>query len=1000
MRSRLTSNHFVGRASELAELQLAVREASAGRPALVLLGGDSGVGKTRVVSELESRLAADAQAGAGPETRILRGDSVEQADGELPYAPLLSAFRPLVRARHPALRELSAGSRAQLATILPGLEEEEEVRPRGERSGPSDQVRLFEAALELIDRLSESATLVLILEDMHWADRSTRTFAAFLARSLRQEHVCLVLTYRTDELHRRHPLRPLLSELERLERARRVELEPFDRDELGEALTDILGAAPDGALVERLFKRSEGNPLYTEELLAAGLDGRGAAPQSLRDAFLVRIERLAPDAQRVARTVAVARAADERTLADVTGLDRDALEVALREAVAEQVLIAGEDERFCFRHALLREALYDDLLPGERGALHIALARHLEQRCGADDDRELERASSIAGHYGAAGDQPNALRSTIAAARAAHKVFAYGEASDLIDRALELWPRVDDAPRVAGLDYVELLTMAAESHSVIDDRPRSVVLLNEALRELDPERDPGRYAALLARLARMVSALNRGAEAVEIAERALAMVPEDDPEGVRPQLLAWLARSRFLRGRFRESVADGEAALETAVREHDAVAEAELLNTLGMARVALGDVEGGVESLRRAVQIARDNEDFDNLATAYSNLADMLSIAGRTAEALETAREGLAATPRHHAWRNDWVRLTVAETAFEAGDWKLARDHLSPVPASGTGTLFMFGNLRAADYALGVGDEDEADRRLEAVAELVSVSAEPQWIGVYGALLGELRVRRRDLPGAQRAVQDALDRLEVCTDDVMRIAKVTAVGIQVEADRAQRARDLGVAADRRDALTRARIHFQRLEAAAQDGGPVERARLAQGRAELARARNRPAHKEWAKAATAWAAIKRPYPVALAQWREAEALVAAGDRSAALTSASAALAAAESLGSEWLEREVRALCDRARLHLEAAPDVNGDAGAARERSEAEADPFGLTPRERQVLGLLSEGATNRQIGAALFMAEKTASVHVSRILAKLGVQSRTQAAAVAHRQHLA
>jgi DNA-binding CsgD family transcriptional regulator len=249
-------------------------------------------------------------------------------------------------------------------------------------------------------------------------------------------------------------------------------------------------------------------------------------------------------------------------------------------------------------------------------------------------------------------------------------------------------------------------------------------------------------------------------------------------------------------------------------------------------------------------------------------------------------------------------------------------------------------------------------------------------------------------------VQEALDRLEVCTDDVMRIARVTVVGIQVEADRVQRARDLGVAADRRDALTRARIHFQRLEAAAQDGGPVERARLAQGRAELARARNRPAHKEWAKAATAWAVIKRPYLVALAQWREAEALVAAGDRSAALMSASAALQAAESLGSEWLEREVHALCDRARLHLESARDVNGDSGAARDRSEAEADPFGLTPRERQVLGLLAEGATNRQIGTTLFMAEKTASVHVSRILAKLSVQSRTQAAAVAHRLHLA
>jgi ATP/maltotriose-dependent transcriptional regulator MalT len=999
MTSRLTSNHFVGRVGELAELQLAVREASSGRPALVLLGGDSGVGKTRLVGELEQRLASEANGPVAP--LILRGDTVEQADGELPYAPLLSALRPLVRARHPALASLSAGSRTQLATILPGLDEE--PRPRDDRSSPSDQVRLFEAALELIDRLTESAPLVLILEDMHWADRSTRTFAAFLARSLRQERVCLVLTYRADELHRRHPLRPLLSELERLERARRIELEPFDRNELGEALTDILGARPDAALVERLFTRSEGNPLYTEELLAAGLDGRGAAPQSLRDAFLVRIERLPADAQRLARAVAVARAADERTLADVSGLERDPLQAALREAVAEQILLADDDARFGFRHALLREALYDDLLPGERGALHIALARHLEQRCGADDDRELERVSAVAGHYAAAGDQPNALRTTIAAARAAHKVYAYGEAADLMNRALELWPRVDDAEQISGKDYVGLVTMAAEAFRVVDDRARSVVLINEALRDLDPDRDPARYAGLLARQARMTWTLNRGDEAVKIAERALMMLPGTDPGGVRPQLLAWLARTRFLRGRFREAVADGEAALRTAVGADDTVAETELLNTLGMAHVALGDVDEGLGQLRRAVNLARQNEDFDSLATAYSNLADMLSVAGRTEEGLATAQEGLANTPSHHPRSHDWATLTVSELAFESGDWELARRTMSLSPARASGTLYMFCQLRAADFALGVGDEEEAERRLDAVAEHVDMSAEPQWIGAFGAIRGELLARQRDLEGAQRAVQDALDRMELCTDDVMRIARVSLVGVMIEADRAQRARDLGVAAERRDALARARIHVQRLEAAAEEGGPVERARLAHGKGELARARDRGGQKEWARAAGAWEAITRPYPVAISRWREAEALVAADDRAAATTAATQALAVADSLGSQWLIREVRGLADRARLGLEparVARSGNGASDGGHAEGEAEADPFGLTPRERQVLALLAQGATNRQIGGALYMAEKTASVHVSRILAKLGVQSRTQAAAVAHRQHLA
>jgi len=996
MPSRLTSNHFVGRVGELAELELAVREASDGRPTLVLLGGDSGVGKTRLVGELEHRLSA----GRDEPPLILRGDGVEQADGELPYAPLLSALRPLVRERHPALRDVSPGGRQQLATILPGLEESTRA---DEPRTPNDQLRLFEAVLELIDCLTSAAPLILILEDMHWADRSTRAFAAFLARTLRQERVCMILTYRADELHRRHPLRPLLSELERLERARRILLAPFDLGELREALTDILGAEPDGAMLDRLFTRSEGNPLFTEELLAAGLDGRGSAPQSLRDAFLVRIERLPPEAQRVARAVAVARTSDESMLAAVTGLDRDALQVALRESVAEQVLVAGADGNFGFRHALLREALYDDLLPGERGELHIALARELEQRCGADDDRELERASAIAGHYASAGDQLHALRATIAAARAAHTVYAYGEASDFTERALELWPRVEDPEKVTGIDHVSLLTMAAQSHMVMDDRPRSVTLINEALRELGPDADPARYAALLAIQARSVWQLNRGEEAVEMAERALAMLPEDDPGGERPRLLAWLARSRYLRGRFRHAATEAEAALEAAVAAGDHAAESELLNTLGMAYVSMGDVEKGIAMLRRAIEVARANDDIGSLTTAYSNLADKLGETGQTEEALRTAREGLAATPTHHVRSWAWIMLTVSEMAFAAGDWRAAQEALSPSPTRAAGLLFIYRRLLGAEMALGRGDEDTAAECLDAVQDLVAVSDQPQWISLYGALRADLLVRRRDLEGAQAAVQQALDRLEVCTEDVTGIAWVSCIGLWVEADRAQRARDLREAGDRRDAMTRARLHADRLAATAQDGGPVEHARLTQGKAEMARARGRGGAKEWHRAAAAWDELKRPYSAAIARWREAEALAAGDDRAGAAEAAAAALATAEELGSEWLAREVRVLGERARLDLGVSDSgahamANGDgAGPA---GEADEDPFGLTPRERQVLALLAEGATNRQIGAALFMAEKTASVHVSRILAKLGVQGRTQAAAVAHRLHLA
>jgi DNA-binding CsgD family transcriptional regulator len=994
VRARLTSSHFVGRVGELAELELAWQEAADRRPVLVLLGGDSGVGKTRIVGELEHRLM-------GADALVLRGEGVDQGETELPYAPLLSALRPLVRARHPVLESLSPGSRNQLAALLPGLDPSAAppvaTGAGGGGGDGSGQLRLFEALLELLDCLSEAQPLLLILEDVHWADRSTRTFISFLARSLRQERVMMLLTYRADELHRRHPLRPLLSELERLERARRIDLSPFDRGELTEALTDILGDAPSHQLVQRLFARSEGNPLYSEELLAAGLDGRGAAPQSLRDAFMLRIERLSPHAQRAARVIAVGRRLDERTIAEVSGIALDDLHDALREAVAEQVLVADEDGYLMFRHALLREALYDDLLPGERGELHLALARAFEQRTGGSQDGRVDLAATIASHYAAAGDQPAALRASVSAGRAARCVNAYGEAADLAERALELWPRVADAERVAGVDHVWVLTLAAGAHLTVGDFPRAEVLFESALDEVDCEADPHRYSAILARLARVQWLLNRGPEGVETAQRALALLPADENSHERATLLGWLARTRVLRGRFRDAVTDGKEALAVAKAAGDSETEGEILNTLGMAQIALGHVEEGVSSLRQSIEIAKADDDPDGAAYAYANLADLLNLRGRSVDALEAAKEGISFSPSRVRRRNYWMGLILSELHFELGDWDLARSHLDVPRSQLEGTTLIFRLIREADLALAVGDEDLAAECLDQAEPLVAVSTEPQWIGVLGALLGELRRRRRDLLGAREAVAQALDRLEVCTDDVMRIARVTGAGVRIEADIAQRARDLREKAQERDAITRARIHVQRLRAAATDGGPVESAWLAMGSAELARARGRDDPALWLKAASEWDALSRSYPAAIARWHAAEAYVERGDRSNAAVSARAALEAARTLGARWLAEEVEVLRDRARLELD--PGDNG-ASARTERADEDEDPFGLTPRERQVLALIAEGATNRQIGAALFMAEKTASVHVSRILGKLGVRSRTQAAAVAHRQHLA
>jgi ATP/maltotriose-dependent transcriptional regulator MalT len=981
---RLTSDQFVGRAEELGELESAAQASAAGQPALILLGGDSGVGKTRLIREFERRLLSG-------DALVLRGEAVEQEDGELPYTPLTSALRPLAREGDPAFAQLGRGSRAQLAGLLPGLDD---LGEQPEALEPSAQVRLFEALLELLELLSERQPTVLVLEDLHWADRSTRTFVSFLARSLRQERLLVAVTYRTDELHRRHPLRPLLSELARLDLIRRIELPTFSRAEVAEILADILGSDPSDTLVDRLYHRSEGNALYAEELLAAGLDGRGAPPESLRDAFMLRIERLSAQAQTAARVIAVGRRLDEELIAQTTGIEPSALQAALHEAVAEHVLVTSDDGQLRFRHALLREVVYDNLLPGERGELHLCLARALEARLGRDDDRDAELTAAVAGHYAAAGDQPAALRAAAQAALAARDVHAYGEAAELAERALELWPRVAGADRQIPLSQIDLLRLAASAHHVAGDRERAEVLLTRALEGVDPAVDRNIYVGLLAQLSKLQWSLNRGVEAVQTAERALSMLPEEaNPE--RAPLMAWLARTRFLRGRFREAVADGEPALQDARRAGDQATEADILNTLGMAHMALGSVDDGVELMERAIRIARETDDLDNLGYAYSNLADHLSLAGRTREALDKAREGLSLVPPRVARLHDWLTMTVAQMAFEAGEWDVMRAHLGRRVAP-MDRQSNFHLLLEAEVALGHGDQDLAEQRLRDAEPLVAASTEPQWIGWFGALEGELRRRRYDLAGARAVVEHALGRLDVCTDDVMRIARASAAGARVESDIARRATDLREPAERREALTRLRIHLSRLEAAAQEGGPVEAAWLAAGKAEMACARGRNRAALWREAARRWETIGRPYYAAIMRWREAEAAVEAGERAEAEEPAQAALQTARRLGAAWLAADVDGLARRARLQLAGAERQVEESEPAADQGES---PFGLTPRELQVLALIAEGATNRQIGASLFMAEKTASVHVSRILGKLGVRSRTQAAAVAHRLRL-
>ena len=470
---RVSSPTFVGRADELAALDGALGRAAAGVPAFAFVAGESGVGKSRLVTEFESRAR---EAGA----RTFVGHCLELGGTAIPYAPLVDALRPLARevaeSGSDLTEQLSPSTRAALAELLPEL---------GGAAAPTAadptarQSRVFEALLALIERLGQREPVVIVLEDLHWADPSTRDFLVFLVRSARAERLCTVATYRSDELHRRHPLRPLLAELERVPGVERIALERFSREELVEQVTGLLDEPAEDRLADRLYARSQGNPLYTEELLAAASDGAGELPATLRDAVLGRFERLPAAAREVVRIAAVAeRPLSPALLAAACDLPAAELRDGAREAVAGRLLVIRPDGTYAFRHALVGEVIYEDLLPGERTALHAALGEAIEREPALLGDTP---AAALATHWRGAHDLPRMLGASVAAGFGARRVHAPREALRQLETALSLWDRVPDAAERAGRPRSEVLREAAAAAGECFAASRSVALAREAL---------------------------------------------------------------------------------------------------------------------------------------------------------------------------------------------------------------------------------------------------------------------------------------------------------------------------------------------------------------------------------------------------------------------------------------------------------------------------------------------------------------------------------------
>src|SRR4051794_2355211 len=680
----------------------AVRAADEGRPTLAFVAGESGVGKSRLLTELARR--AREECGA----RVLSGECVELGDGELPYAPLVGALRPLVRAGDPGLLELPEAARHELAALLPGLavpaNGDDAARRERIEGGGQAQSRLFEALLAAIDRLGRDQPVVLIIEDVHWADRSTRDFLSFLGRNLADERVLVALSYRPDELHRRHPLRPLLAVLERTPQARRIELHGLLADDVRAMAHEISGSEPSAELVDRLVRRSDGNALFVEELISAG---PGPLPPSLADALMVRVGKLPAPAQEVVRVLSVAQPADHALLEALAILDDTALRGALRDAIAGHVVAVDANDRYTFRHVLLREVVYDDLLPGERSDLHLAVARALEARLPGEGGPGL--AAAVAHHFHRAGDQPEALRTAIMAADAAVAAHAEADAAQLLERALELWERVPDPEAVFGgaLDHVELLLRASRAHRNSDDARRAT-LINEALKEARAKSpDDPRVPMLLQQRAMAEWGLGRGEASRASLDLARRLLADDAPKTQRISLTISRMKLASLQSRYAEVIALAEEVLPHLSDDRDGqILRSETYNNLGLALIMTDRHEEGVAQLRESTQLARAADDWVLLGIAYVNLADALQLSGRPDEARAVTEEGLREVGDNVPGRA-WLPTMAAELAIDRGDYEAAERALARTGRT-SGNTRVNVELRRAELALARGEDEIA----------------------------------------------------------------------------------------------------------------------------------------------------------------------------------------------------------------------------------------------------------------------------------------------------
>ncbi|HET9519503.1 MAG TPA: AAA family ATPase [Candidatus Limnocylindrales bacterium] len=1005
MARRLVSPTLVGRATELAAVAQALDRAMAGAPVHQLIAGEAGVGKSRLVLELSAMASARG-------IRVLSGGCADIGDGGVPYGPIVEALRTLARELDEEELDVVVGSsRGELARLVPSLSPTTTVD--GSIQTEALQARLLDAILGVLQRLSATGPVMFVVEDLHWADPATRETIGFLIRQLRTDPVLLVLTFRADELHRRHPLLPWLAELGRSGRVERLDLERLDSGQTSELLGAILGAAPPRDLADQIHRRSDGNPFFVEELVMAGEDGvAGRLPPTLRGVLLARIVALPEPAQRVIGVAAVAgRRVDHELLARVAAMDDREFMEALRTAVGSQVLVAaseaddpdGADGDYAFRHALLQEAAYDDLLPGERQRLHRAFAETLAERGPGSGAIAAGHWGELAFHWSAARDDRRAFEASVRAGEAAASGFAFADARRHDERALELWSTIDDPVALAGIDRVGLLDRAAVAAWLTGDTRRSVALRREAVAALAPDADPNVVGTMLERLGRAYWYSGDATPALEAHERAVAIMSSLPPTPERARVLSGYGQILMLHDRWAESRAMCEQAIAMAREVGARQAEGHALTTLGLDLATAGECDAGVAALEEGIAIAREVANADDIGRGYVNIGEAKLYSGDPRGAWESIQEGIRVADEVGVTRTygQFIRENGVQVGIERGDWdeaqRLAEESIA---FEAPGRLQRVNGLsRRVPLLVNRGDERAPQQLAELRSLLDGYAVEMQFNAPYRVASAEASLWSGEPAAALEETQAGIAET-VNGQGHWYHRRLFRVGIRAAADlaeigRARRDRagedaairagtDLLATLEPILAEVRARQHGRDADETAAEVATIE--------AERRRMVGEPAGAAWIAAAERWRGRENPYLVAYCRWRQGEAQLREGDRAAASAALVEAHATAIRLGARPLRAAVEALAARSRLDLSAS----GTAPAAPVPPAAADDPFGLTRRERDVLPLLVRGRTNRQIAEELFISENTAGVHVSNILGKLGATTRTEAAGIAAR----